>query len=400
MKSASNSSSSPEAGSALKNHYIPQFIQKNFSENYRKERILLVNLDKQVGGFSNIKSAFKFKGMYPPDVEKRINDALENKVSVLFKPREDGKRTLHSDRTVVLRRSDLHMIRKFVIIQMLRTPVGRNMLKTILAKDQNRLFKLASDDRADGETEDGFWCRIMSTVLDVEWKDLGNTDIGFLNMLVNNINCLQPVIIRTREYLPLPDTGLVFDSIHITPRYDPGMDVDVRNTFSKDVGADEAKDFVTSGGSYLNFIGLPFDSHHLLILADDYWRVRRWMTDIGMPVREILHSEFEDYLRGADIVYVDHRVHQVVIHNHDQEVEHDDNDLFIIQTLTLPEGLEMRLRQMCIDSCMEYFGFTTVDGISDLVAVKGGTVDGRSLTFIPNTDFSQPYEDNLRKKSG
>ena len=60
----------------------------------------------------------------------------------------------------------------------------------------------------------------------------------------------------------------------------------------------------------------------------------------------------------------------------------------------------MRLRQMCIDSCMEYFGFTTVDGISDLVAVKGGTVDGRSLTFIPNTDFSQPYEDNLRKKSG
>lgn len=73
--------------------------------------------------------------------------------------------------------------------------------------------------------------------------------------------------------------------------------------------------------------------------------------------------------------------------------------MFIIQSLILPEKLEMRLRQMCIDGCMGCFGFTTVDGISDLVtANESRTVGARSLSFIPNTDFSQPYEDNLRKK--
>ena len=232
MKSADCPTLSSKADDGPKNHYLPQFVQKNFSvRNKRNYRILLADFDNQVGGFSNIKSAFEFKGLYPPEMESHINEALENKTSDLFKRNNGGKRTLFSDNTVVLHRSDLHRIRKFVTIQMLRTPVGRNMVKTILSKDRDRLFKIASDDRMDGETEGEFWCRIMSTVLDVEWKDLGNTDIGFLNMLVNNINCLQPVIFRTRGDLPLPDTGLVIDTTFMAPPYDPGMDVDGQRRF-------------------------------------------------------------------------------------------------------------------------------------------------------------------------
>lgn len=155
-----------EMGSkGLNNHYVPRFIIRHFGEsvycfNVRTGEFLMNRTPESV---------FCGKGIYPDELERRFNERIEQRFS------EKLWKLLDKDE-IVLKRSDIWLIKRFLLITTLRTPETEAFVKKFrtlmrkemeMAPDVSRiLYGTHSDDVDSDETDTEYWHRTIGCILD------------------------------------------------------------------------------------------------------------------------------------------------------------------------------------------------------------------------------------------
>lgn len=155
-----------------RNHYVSQLIIRRFSQDANKINLFNVR-DKRI--FENRRSARVFfkQDIYSEQVEKKLNEKLEDPLAKLIDKKIIGKEE------IVLNRKDLFLIKKFMLIDSVRTFTPGKLQSMISGFSSNAeryasFSKYIGDDFSNNlisikdlnETSDDFFDRAMNLFID------------------------------------------------------------------------------------------------------------------------------------------------------------------------------------------------------------------------------------------
>lgn len=155
----------------LRNHYVPKFILKNFVSDGDSG---VSCFNPKTGEFLHNRtpeSIYYEVGIYTNELERKFNDKIECAFSQML------RKLLNRD-SISLRRKDLWMIKRFLLIETLRTPETLSYVKKfrkIMKKcaayspEYSRLmYGKHIDDIESKETDTEYWLRTLDFVLEEE----------------------------------------------------------------------------------------------------------------------------------------------------------------------------------------------------------------------------------------
>jgi len=162
----------PNNRGTINNHYVPQFILRNFGD-----RINIFNIRTQ--GYSpnrNPKSIFCRKGIYSDKLESKLNNKLEVLTADLI-----NKKILNTKGDITLTRKELLLLKRFFVIGMLRSPDAISMVRQFRSESEAIAFEKMmfdpkgrySSDYVEGESDEEYWERTMGAILDADDYNLG-----------------------------------------------------------------------------------------------------------------------------------------------------------------------------------------------------------------------------------
>lgn len=157
-------------------HYVPQFILKKFSD-----KLCLYNI--KTGEFKeNIKpeKAYAEKGFYSDEIEDKLNRKIEKQFAMLL-----SEKILKCDNEIELSRSELRLIKKFLLISVIRSMGNEQFLqkekrfyddltdlfiKQGLSKEEaiKAAAKPFDEIQIPNETPYDYWMRTIDVILDTD----------------------------------------------------------------------------------------------------------------------------------------------------------------------------------------------------------------------------------------
>lgn len=157
-------------------HYVPQFILKKFSD-----KLCLYNI--KTGEFKeNIKpeKAYAKKGFYSDEIEDKLNRKIEKQFAMLL-----SEKILKCDNEIELSRSELRLIKKFLLISVIRSMGNEQFLqkekrfyddltdlfiKQGLSKEEaiKAAAKPFDEIQIPNETLYDYWMRTIDVILDTD----------------------------------------------------------------------------------------------------------------------------------------------------------------------------------------------------------------------------------------
>lgn len=160
----------------VRQHFIPQFILKNFCLEKEKDKEELIyvysnyelRIDKK-----RVIDAYMVKNLYDSTqfedikkLEKDLGIYLESKVASVI------NKLIKCENKFIINRNELKLIKKYLLIQLYRTEV--NM--TYYLNQNVKKVELSSSSIQKGESKLDFWKREIYTILHTSWDDLLKKD--------------------------------------------------------------------------------------------------------------------------------------------------------------------------------------------------------------------------------
>ncbi len=151
----------------LRNHYIPKFLLKNFSEKAEngKWKINYINLGSRKVERRNLKAVFAQNNFYDiPSasdtkiLEKRFNLKIETPMAQIV-----DKIISSNEGYITITRKELGIIKKFILIQMYRNPANQGQYQNASEKDS---FTFSKAFKKESETDIDYWKREMLYVIE------------------------------------------------------------------------------------------------------------------------------------------------------------------------------------------------------------------------------------------
>lgn len=107
---------------------------------------------------------FKFNHLYSEDLEDKFRELEKNAIDVLRRLMTDDI----DDKT--MDEESINVLHKYILLQMMRTPVGRASLLGRIDMEQmdENVIPTASCEIGD-RTTDEFWYDLMEKALDLDW---------------------------------------------------------------------------------------------------------------------------------------------------------------------------------------------------------------------------------------
>lgn len=159
----------------LNNHYVPRFIIRHFGDSVNCFNV-------RTGEFlpnRTPESVFCGKGIYPDDLERKFNNRIEQRFS------EKLWKILDKDE-IILKRSDIWLIKRFLLITTLRTPNTENFVrkfrqivekeKTLVPEQSLILYGKHVYDADFEETDTHYWNRTVECILNNDEFTTGAID--------------------------------------------------------------------------------------------------------------------------------------------------------------------------------------------------------------------------------
>lgn len=159
----------------LRNHYVPRFILKNFGSS-----ISCFNPKTGELKYDRTPESIYFEtGIYTDELEKKFNERMECSFSQIL------SKLLDKD-CITLKRKDIWTIKRFLLLETLRTPVPqtfigdfrKNLRECVescpdLARS---IFGRHIDDVESNESDTEYWLRTMNFILDEDEFTTGAVD--------------------------------------------------------------------------------------------------------------------------------------------------------------------------------------------------------------------------------
>ncbi len=116
-----------EESTAMNNHYIPRLLLRQFAKG---EKINTYSFGENCFRTKKLKNAFSGENLFDSDLEKTFATKIEGPVGDLLNHR------LLERMTITLHRRENLILRKFLLIQILRSPIMNNSWEDVIAKTE------------------------------------------------------------------------------------------------------------------------------------------------------------------------------------------------------------------------------------------------------------------------
>ena len=365
-----------------KNHYVQCRLLKNFAQQNKNGNnvICVLNLINFVAYYAKPENAFCENNLY--DVEFADNN---KDLELKFKTNIEDLNKIDNDSapTFTFTRAELETIKKYILLQIYRTPHNKKSYTNI----PDNTFELSQFNINQNESKVDFWKREMLTILDSDWNSLLKTDMIGIRKNALEINSSFLMFIKTADEFCINDLGYCTERIPIKIPEDQQDDF-IKNAkiigqmlYGKDDFDEIAKKEIADESSYIdNYILFPISSNIAILVVSPLWK------------QYLLHPE----LRHKGIPF-----HSPLLQNHlsipmttYKNADKIKNDADIITYKSLEDQYIYQLHTM---SCEEtiYLNHLTINEAFCYIGLK--TLDKFLKTIREYNSLSSMQTQNIKK---
>lgn len=370
-----------------KNHYVQKALLNNFATQVSKNdyRICVLDLIHFGAKFQSTSSFFQEDKLYdtpqsdnPKELELAFSEKIETPMSqILAKCVSNNKHTFT--------RSELGIIKKYILLQLYRTPNN----KKSYASGQKSDFELIQYNINEGESRVDFWKREMKYILDNPWDSLLTSDMVGIKNLSIELNTSFLMFLHTNNEFCVNDLGYATERVPIVIQDNEREDfIKSAKEFGKTIfGLDNwdelAKQEFENGNSYIdNFILFPISSNIAILLVSSIWKSAFIDQNIRMRFQNKLYSPILSKHFSLPITSFVNR--DKIKTQADILRYKDSNDTYEYTVHELSENETIHLNHLLMNEALRYVGVKTPSAL--ISSIKEYTK--LEQTGIPNLHHS------------
>lgn len=391
-------------------HYVPMLTLRKFSD-----KLCLFNV--QTGEYKeNVKidKSFSQLGFYSNEVEEKLNKRIESQFGNLL-----SNKLLKAEGTIKLKRDELFLIKKFLLISIIRSMGSEEFMKTeknyynVLKEHWIKFGKEKglSDEEInarpieppfqekviEGETPFEYWMRTLNVILDSD-----GTPEDILKHPDKTYPAHRWAEVIKNGYLAFWDSEFIHDEYVIT---DVGMTsenekgwngITVHNikktNFLMEIFEKE-KDlkFKREIGKWMylhrnfteNFMMFPISAKRMIVEIDPFYKFRIFAKDYyDMPKLDYL-----TYLDNEKLYYPN--FNKYVLPQDGTSPKYHPEDLYIYEIKKLTSRETRYCNELFLDRINTWVGFTSLNKAVGSIAQYKRT---NSYPYVPRVDYTELYK--------
>lgn len=280
------------------NHYVQCRLLKNFTQQNKNGNnvICVLNLINFAAYYAKPENAFCENNLYDvefadnnKDLELKFKTNIEDPMGTLLNKIDND-----SAPTFTFTRAELETIKKYILLQIYRTPHNKKSYTNI----PDNTFELSQFNINQNESKVDFWKREMLTILDSDWDSLLKTDMIGIRKNALEINSSFLMFIKTADEFCINDLGYCTERIPIKIPEDQQDDF-IKNAkiigqmlYGKDDFDEIAKKEIANESSYIdNYILFPISSNIAILVVSPLWKQYLLHPELrhnGIPFHSLL----------------------------------------------------------------------------------------------------------------
>lgn len=262
-----------------KNHYVQCRLLKNFAQQNKNGNnvICVLNLINFAAYYAKPENAFCENNLYDvefadnnKDLELKFKTNIEDPMGTLLNKIDND-----SVPTFTFTRAELETIKKYILLQIYRTPHNKKSYTNI----PDNTFELSQFNINQNISKVDFWKREMLTILDSDWDSLLKTDMIGIRKNALEINSSFLMFIKTANEFCINDLGYCTERLPIKIPENKQKDYieDVKKLGKEMYGKDNfdeiAKKEIANESSYIdNYILFPISSNIAILVVSQVWK--------------------------------------------------------------------------------------------------------------------------------
>ena len=391
-------------------HYVPKLTLRKFAD-----KLCLFNV--RTGEYKeNIKidKSFSEQNFYSDEVEEKLNKRIESQFGNLF-----SNKLLNAENTIELKRNELHLIKKFLLISVIRSKGNEEFMqierkfydnlkehwikfgkekglteKEIYSRPMEPPFK---EKIIDGETSFDYWMRTLNVILDTD-----GTPQAILNHPDKTYPAHRWAEVINNGYIAFWDSEFVHDEyvitdIGMTSENEKGWNgVTVHNikktNFLLDIFEKEknmrykmeiAKNMHMHYNFSENFMMFPISAKRMIVEIDPFYKFRIFAKDhYKMPDLDYLTN-----LSNENLFYPNSN--KYILPQDGLIPKYHPDDLYIYEIKKLTSKETRYCNELFLDRINTWVGFSSLNKVvCSIFAYKRDN----SYPFVPRVDYTELYK--------
>lgn len=348
-----------------KNHYVQCRLLKNFAQQNKNGNnvICVLNLINFAAYYAKPENAFCENNLYDvefadnnKDLELKFKTNIEDPMGTLLNKIDND-----SAPTFTFTRAELETIKKYILLQIYRTPHNKKSYTNIL----DNTFELSQFNINQNESKVDFWKREMLTILDSDWDSLLKTDMIGICKNALEINSSFLMFIKTADEFCINDLGYCTERIPIKIPKDQQDDfiktaqIIGQELYGKDNFDEIAKKEIADESSYIdNYILFPISSNIAILVVSPLWKQYLLHPELrhkGIPFHSLL---LQNHL---SIPMTTYKNADKIKNDADIVTYKSPEDQYIYQLHTMSCEETVYLNHLTINEAFCYIGLKTPD---------------------------------------
>ncbi len=251
----------------VRNHYNQQERLRHFSrkENGR-DKLTYVDLKRKQIGTRNVETSFYEEGLYSDELEKELNHKIEAPGMKVF------DKAYKSTKYVILTRSELETVKKYLLIQDYRNPTNISGYSPDWEGDVLGLNKQFVDG---DESYKEYVYHMMHEILNHPWIELLNSEEPEIKKNAQDMNKTRILFVRSTHEFIINDSGSVTERHGIPcPKDHNDMKNRLKTEFRKmgiEVTDDGLEKYMETHDFLDNFTFYPISSNIGIVAISEFW---------------------------------------------------------------------------------------------------------------------------------
>lgn len=376
------------SGDKISNHYVPRLVLRKFSNKLCLYNVKTGELQENISP----EHAYAHNNLYDIDTERSLNEKIESQFGNLL-----SNVILKADKEISLTRSQLFVIKKFLLVSVLRT-----MQSEAFVQQEKKLCKLLlpqfEEKKIDGESDFEYWMRTLNVILDTD-----GTPQEIQKHPNKTVSAFRWSQIVSSAYIAFWDSNendeFVITDIGMTSENEKGWDGKRIHNDKKLHWLNQLLDSTTNEveKAYIyqliyntcnfteNFMMFPISSKRMIVLICPFYK-HRWNYKIsgykvpGLDTLTVIPNE--SLFEPNSNKYVLPQTPGKPFNYHD-----DDRYIYKIKQLTSDEI--QYCNALFMDRIDTYLGFPSLD------SAVGSIIKYKKLNefpYVPRVDYTQLYK--------
>jgi hypothetical protein len=370
------------------NHYIPQFILKNFC-NIDEKTINLLDIINFKVEKRNVDRAFYKKNFYdikpsvsedPKALEKMFGTLLESKLAQII------KRITQDQANFTLTRYELELLKKYIAIQRYRNPSNQSYYSENYKGDVLSKYSIKPD-----ETESDFWKREMMFVLENDWDTIiAQEELIGVRIISQEIYNEYLTFFTTDEEFVISDVNCFTERFNIMIPEEKKeeyyeMSAQFRKSNNMFDAEEGARKEVSKPYQYFdNFTFIVLSPNLAVASVNQIWKQKYLTPEINDHwMIKAIHSPILDDPKNFSLPINDYVNTDKIMNTSDLSKYKDKNDKFSYKLIKLSTNETRHVMTLCLNEARLFVGYRDKRYIKNFIRFYN-SLSNESLTNIKN----------------